>query len=199
MNSKYKSDIKAWLRKYPTPKQQQKHPFETFVKKKLFRNTERLNEKFLTEYNIKMHTNSQAGNLTVSHYMTLLQKLTSIINYDLMKICFNLPENYDFVLDPSHKKKKNAQKEYKAYLIQDMGNEQTPITIYLNENSYRLANYVNLNKLDDPKATQKDKAVDIAKSVAAIAGLIPNPVIGPASNLVVETASYLIDLQRRKT
>jgi hypothetical protein len=55
--------------------------------------------------------------------------------------------------------------------------------------------YVNLNKLDDPKATQKDKAVDIAKSVAAIAGLIPNPVIGPASNLVVDTASYLTDLQ----
>jgi hypothetical protein len=29
----------------------------------------------------------------------------------------------------------------------------------------------------DQNATQKNKAVDIAKSVAAIAGLIPNPVI----------------------
>jgi hypothetical protein len=28
--------------------------------------------------------------------------------------------------------------------------------------------YVNLNKLDDPKITQKDKAVDIAKSVAVL-------------------------------
>jgi hypothetical protein len=55
--------------------------------------------------------------------------------------------------------------------------------------------FVNLNKLDNPKATQKDKAVEIAKSVAAIAGLIPNPIIGPAANLVVETASYLTDLQ----
>jgi hypothetical protein len=56
--------------------------------------------------------------------------------------------------------------------------------------------FVNLNKLDDPRATQKDKAVDIAKFVAAIASLIPNPVIGtPASNLVIDTASYLTDLQ----
>jgi hypothetical protein len=55
--------------------------------------------------------------------------------------------------------------------------------------------FVNLNKLDDPKATQKDKAVDMAKSVVVIAGLIPNPVTGPASNLVVDTASYLRDFQ----
>jgi hypothetical protein len=54
--------------------------------------------------------------------------------------------------------------------------------------------FINLNKLDDPNATQKDKAVDVAKSVAAIAGLVPNPVIGPAANLV-DTASYLTDLQ----
>jgi hypothetical protein len=31
--------------------------------------------------------------------------------------------------------------------------------------------------------------------VAAIAGLIPNPIIGPAANSVVYTASYLTDLQ----
>jgi hypothetical protein len=54
---------------------------------------------------------------------------------------------------------------------------------------------VSLNKLDDPKATQKDKAIDIAKSVATINGLIPNPVIGLAANIVVDTASYLTDLQ----
>jgi hypothetical protein len=55
--------------------------------------------------------------------------------------------------------------------------------------------FVNLNKLDDPNATQKDKAVDIVKYVAAIAGLIPNSVIGPAANLVVDITSYLTDLQ----
>jgi hypothetical protein len=30
MNSKYKSDLKAWLRKYPLPAQQRKNPFENF-------------------------------------------------------------------------------------------------------------------------------------------------------------------------
>jgi hypothetical protein len=85
-----------------------------------------------------MHTKDNAGNLTVSQYMTPLQKLTSIINQDLMKIHFGLPPGYDFVVDPSHKKKPNAQKEFKAFVMQDMGNDQTPITIYLNDNAYRL-------------------------------------------------------------
>jgi hypothetical protein len=53
--------------------------------------------------------------------------------------------------------------------------------------------FTNLNKLDDPNATQKDKAVDIAKATAAIAGLIPNPIICPAANVVIDTANYLTD------
>jgi hypothetical protein len=55
--------------------------------------------------------------------------------------------------------------------------------------------FTNLNKLDNPNATQKDKAVDIAKATASIAGLIPNPIINPAANVVIDTASYLTDLQ----
>jgi hypothetical protein len=56
--------------------------------------------------------------------------------------------------------------------------------------------FTNLNKLDDPNATQKDKAVDIAKSVtAAVTGFIPNPVICPVANVVIDTASYFTDLQ----
>jgi hypothetical protein len=49
----------------------------------------------------------------------------------------------------------NAQKEYKAYVIQDMGSEQTPVTIYLNDNAYRL--------------TKKD-ILDIFIYIKAIAG-----------------------------
>jgi hypothetical protein len=30
LSSQYRSDLKAWLRKYPTPKEQQKHPFQNF-------------------------------------------------------------------------------------------------------------------------------------------------------------------------
>jgi hypothetical protein len=40
--------------------------------------------------------------------------------------------------------------------------------------------FTNLNKLDDPNASQKNKAVDIAKAVtAAVTGFIQNPVISP--------------------
>jgi hypothetical protein len=56
--------------------------------------------------------------------------------------------------------------------------------------------FTNLNKLDDPNATQKDKAVDISRAVtAAVTGFIPNPVIGPVANAVIDTASYLTDFQ----
>jgi hypothetical protein len=56
--------------------------------------------------------------------------------------------------------------------------------------------FTNLNKLDDPNATQKDKAVDISKAVtAAVTGFIPNPVIGLVANAVIDTASYLTDFQ----
>jgi hypothetical protein len=55
-----------------------------------------------------------------------------------MKIHFSLPPGYDFVLDPSHKKKPAAQKEFKEFVMQDMGNDQTPVTAYLNNNAYRI-------------------------------------------------------------
>jgi hypothetical protein len=77
--------------------------------------------------------------------MTLLQKLTSIINQDLMKIHFNLPTGYDFVLDPSHKKKPNAQKEFKAFVMQDMGNDQTSVTIYRLTKKDIIDNFIYIN------------------------------------------------------
>jgi hypothetical protein len=55
--------------------------------------------------------------------------------------------------------------------------------------------FTNLNKSDDTKSTQKDSAVDIAKTVATIACLITNFVINLTTNLVVDTASCLTDFQ----
>jgi hypothetical protein len=63
-------------------------------------------KKFLTENNVKMHKKDQPGNLTVSHYMTLLQKLISILNYNLIRACFRLDADYDFVLDPNLRKRR---------------------------------------------------------------------------------------------
>jgi hypothetical protein len=55
--------------------------------------------------------------------------------------------------------------------------------------------FTNLNNLNDPNTTQKNKTIDTAKVAAAIVGLVPNPIIGADTAGVVETASCLTDLQ----
>jgi hypothetical protein len=39
-----------------------------------------------------------------------------------MKICFRLDANNDFILDPQYKKKRDAKKQPKEFLPQDVGN-----------------------------------------------------------------------------
>jgi hypothetical protein len=109
MNSKLKTDLKAWLRKYPTLREQQKHPFEEFTREKgTFENVKTIVKRLLMNYGLTMYTQAQkTGNLTVSHYMTLLQKLTSIINKDLMITNFNLPPNYNFKVDVKNTRLRN--------------------------------------------------------------------------------------------
>jgi hypothetical protein len=94
-----------------------KNPFENFVRdQSAFEILKDEVKAFLTDYNVSMHTtDDQRGNLTVSHYMTLLQKLTAVLNQDLMRACFNLKENYDFVLDLQSRKKKAAQKNTSSF------------------------------------------------------------------------------------
>jgi hypothetical protein len=86
MNSALKTDLKAWLRKYPTPQQQRKYPFTEFERQKpLFEILKNEMKDFLEEYGISMRTKANPqGNLSVSHYMILLQKLTSTLNRDIM-------------------------------------------------------------------------------------------------------------------
>jgi hypothetical protein len=74
----------------------------------------------LEEYGISMYTNANPnGNLSVSHYMTLLQKLTSTLNKNLMIQYFRVPEEYDFNLDDQHTKRSCRQKGYKEWLLQE--------------------------------------------------------------------------------
>jgi hypothetical protein len=110
MNSNFKTDLKAWLRKYPTPQQQRKHPFIEFERQKsAFEILKEKMKAFLAEYNISIHTKAnQQGNLSVSHYMTLLQKLTSTLNRDIMISYFCLPEKYDFNIDEQSVKKASS-------------------------------------------------------------------------------------------
>jgi ribosomal protein L13 len=59
MNSAHKTDLKAWLRKYPTPQQQKNHPFQNFIKKKsTFKILKEEIKAMLEEYGISMYTNA---------------------------------------------------------------------------------------------------------------------------------------------
>jgi hypothetical protein len=61
--------------------------------------------------------------------------------------------------------------------------------------------YNNLNKLDDPNATSKDKAVNIAKAILAPTSLIPGLEGTVASTLAkgaVDAASYVTDVMEGK-
>jgi hypothetical protein len=131
MNSKFKTDLKAWLRKYPTPKKQQKHPFEEFTcEKGAFEYVKEVVKRLLTTYGLVMFTQAQkSGNLTVSHYMTLLQKLTSIINKDLMITYFNLPPNYNFKIDIKNTSLKSKRLQ-KIYFIDKSTRDHQNITVY---------------------------------------------------------------------
>jgi hypothetical protein len=141
MNSALKTDLKAWLRKYPTPQQQRKHPFTEFERQKsAFEILKNEIKDFLAEYNISMHTKTnQQGNLSVSHYMTFFQKLTSALNRDIMISYFRLPENYDFNIDEQSVKKASSQKQYKAWLTQETGEAGRVRQLVLND-TYRLVN-----------------------------------------------------------
>jgi hypothetical protein len=77
---------------------------------------------FLAEYNISMHTKTNLqGNLSVSHYMTLLQKLTSTLNRDIMISHFRLFQTNDFNIDEQSVKKASSQRGYKEWLTQESG------------------------------------------------------------------------------
>jgi hypothetical protein len=141
MNFALKTDLKAWLRKYPTPQQQRKHPFTEFERQKsAFQILKEEMKAFLAEYNISIHTKTNLQrNLSVSHYMTLLQKLTSTLNRDIMISYFRLPQNYDFNIDEQSVKKASSQKAYKAWLIQESGDAGRVHQLVLSD-TYRLIN-----------------------------------------------------------
>jgi hypothetical protein len=95
--------------------------------------------------------NNPQGNLTVSHYMTILQKLTSFINHDLMADFFKLDDNYNFQSDPKNTRLKNNQKDYKNYLLRTDPQGDPFIKRFIIDNSERLVqsdipnifNYIN--------------------------------------------------------
>jgi hypothetical protein len=71
--------------------------------------------------------------------MTLLQKLTSTINHDLMVIYFRVPADYDFNLDDQHTKRSGSQKGYKEWLLQEYQGG-TRVHSVITEEAYQMIN-----------------------------------------------------------
>jgi hypothetical protein len=126
------------------PREQQKHPFEEFKREKsAFEEIKDLVKEFLTTYGLKMHSKtSPQGNLNVSHYMTIVQKLSSFINHDLMTTFFKLDETYDFRADPKNTRLKNNQKDYKNYILRKNAQEVYLLRSFMINNSDDLYNLI---------------------------------------------------------
>jgi hypothetical protein len=67
--------------------------------------------------------------------MTILQKLTLIINKDLMITYFNLDPNYDFKVDVKNTRLRNNQKDYNKYITQKNQQGDDKIVQYINNNT----------------------------------------------------------------
>ena len=66
--------------------------------------------------------------------MTILQKLTSFINKDLMIEYFNLDINYDFILDLKQTRTASSKKQFKAYVSKTNTSGQTYAQQFINSN-----------------------------------------------------------------
>jgi hypothetical protein len=112
MNSGLKTDLKAWMRKYPTPKEQQKHPFEEFtLEKGAFEHVKNTIKLLLEEMGLTMYTQTEPTGTLKCH-------ITWTVNKDLMTIYFNLSPTHNFKIDIKNTRLRNNQKEYNRYLLQ---------------------------------------------------------------------------------
>jgi hypothetical protein len=133
---------KAYFRKYPNPNTWNAHPFDEFVKElpnkeSLFTIFRKLMEEYMIIHNFTMFSEEKdktynieyaeqkgtivvpknTGQLTVAHYMTILQKLTSLTMMIAYRVIAPpLPNDYDFSKDPWKVKSKSNQDKLKNIL-----------------------------------------------------------------------------------
>jgi hypothetical protein len=78
--------------------------------------------------------NNPAGTLTVSHYMTILQKLTSLSLHNYIKSLFRLGDDYDFDVDEANTKLKANQDVIRESLLKRVSDTKTGATQFLRNN-----------------------------------------------------------------
>jgi hypothetical protein len=120
LGDKEKKLLKAYYRKYPTPTQQQAHPFADFVPE-------------LSPYQI-----IREGQLAAKHYMPLIQRLTGKAHLNILKGIYNLGDGYDFDADPQGVKAKRVRKNTSRILMKPDSEGKTFMERYLDANDYRI-------------------------------------------------------------
>jgi hypothetical protein len=154
MNSLDKKYLKAYFRKHPDPAVWSKFPYEDFVQD-YSTNVSAFNQ---VKHEIKAsYLDNDAGGvgltmyskdknpdgvLTLTHYMTLLQKLSSFVMNMLYVVFFEVKPDYDLYADPYKLKNKTRMKQ-----LQDM--LQEPYGKYTD----KLINYLRLDVTPEENAT----------------------------------------------
>jgi hypothetical protein len=135
VNKQIRSDVKAYYKKYNTPAKQANMSFVDFSEHRKdaenqngFNQLKRSVERVLNRMGITMFTpgNSEKlnGTLVLTHYMTIVQKVTSFINHFFMVMFFSarypdegITNNYDFKKDDNGYKRPSDMKEYSNFIF----------------------------------------------------------------------------------
>jgi hypothetical protein len=115
---KTRRELRAWYRKYPTPKEQADNPFETWVPDRSpYQIIREVLQAQLEYFGVSINSKSNPlGQIAAKHYMPLLQKLTTLVYPHILDRIYNLGGNYDFENDPKGVKSKRVRKHTLAIL-----------------------------------------------------------------------------------
>jgi hypothetical protein len=110
--------IKAWYRKYPTIAQQKANPYKDFVpEKNAFTIVKENIKELLDQHNMIPYSSEyDIGNIHITRFMSIWQKVASMINIKLMSGFFRVPENYFKGEDVRGLKDKENQQRYRNWL-----------------------------------------------------------------------------------
>jgi hypothetical protein len=119
--------VKAYIRKYPDRTTWGDHDFDTFkeefeANKPLFQLVKEAMKGYMEDAGLTLYSRKQHydGVLYLTHYMTLLQKLSSAVVGHMYKNFVDVPgidKNYNWVIDPDKFKTKKDNEEIKNLLM----------------------------------------------------------------------------------
>jgi hypothetical protein len=116
--------LKQYYRKNPTSELQAKTPLEEFVPStSIFQTVRDTIANIAKTANMIIHsTKNPEGNISAQHYMTIIQKLSTVVYKALLLYMFGVNnQNYDWKEDPSFLKAKSTQAEALKQIVKPVG------------------------------------------------------------------------------